>query len=205
MDLRAMTTYFKHDKYTTHTSNFTSPPTPLTLDSISVSSNGVKNVRDCKVCKLGVPSDHSAILLTICLTSIKHKDPSELSLGAIDWHTIRQNEDKRNHFNNFIKENMPLNPSYSEFNQIIMDAGYATATTPKYRRVGWFENDKENLQPLILKKSELLHKIRNSSDPLELETLKATYKLACKETKDRTELAKKCWAIKLGNEVNELN
>ena len=100
---------------------------------------------------------------------------------------------------------MPLNPSYSEFNQIIMDAGYATATTPKYRRVGWFENDKENLQPLMLKKSELLHKIRNSSDPLELETLKATYKLACKETKDRTELAKKCWAIKLGNEVNELN
>eukprot|EP00956_Cyclotella_meneghiniana_P028980 scaffold69037_cov38-Cyclotella_meneghiniana.AAC.5 len=38
-----------------------------------------------------------------------------------------------------------------------------------------------------------------------MESLKATYQLACKETKDRTELAKKSWAIKLGNEVNDLN
>ena len=122
-----MTTYFNHKNYTTHTSNFTSPQTPLTLDWISISSNGVKKVKDCKVCKLGIASDHSAILITLCLTSIKHKDPTELSLGAIDWHTIRQNEDKRTHFNNFIKENMPHNPSYSEFNQIIMAAHPSTA------------------------------------------------------------------------------
>ena len=42
MDLRVMSTYFNHDSYTTHISKFTTPHTPLMLDSISVSSNGVK-------------------------------------------------------------------------------------------------------------------------------------------------------------------
>ena len=205
MDLRVMSTYFEHKYYTTHLSKFTTPHTPLTLDSISVSSNGMKRVRDCKVCELGIPSDHSAILLKFCLTSIKYKNSSELSNGVIDWHSIQNNEDLQSQFNAHIEESLPPNASYTEFTQAILKAGYSTATKPKYRRVGWFEDDCEALQPLVTKKTELIHKIRASTDPVETEELQTAYKIVCKETKDRSEIAKNKWARKLGNEINCLN
>ena len=200
-----MNTYFNHDSYTTHVSKFTTPHTPLMLDSISVSSNGVKKVRDCKVSKIGVPSDHSAIMLKFCLTSIKYKDHSELSNGIIDWHAIRTDDSKRSQFNSLIKENLPPNPSYTAYNRAIMAAGYATATKSKDRRIGWFENDREALQPLINKKAEILHNIRALDDPSKLPDLQHAYKVSCKVVKDRSDMAKHKWALALGNEANNLN
>jgi hypothetical protein len=68
-----MTSFFEHKNYTTHISQFHNPPTPLTLDSISVSIKGSERVKDCKVWHKGVDSDHSTIKLTFSLTSINIK------------------------------------------------------------------------------------------------------------------------------------
>ena len=86
-----------------------------------------------------------------------------------------------------------------------MAAGYATATKSKDRRIGWFENDREALQPLINKKAEILHNIRALDDPSKLPDLQHAYKVSCKEVKDRSDLAKHKWALALGNEANNLN
>jgi hypothetical protein len=40
-------------------------------------------------------------------------------------------------------------------------AGLVTATTTKKRRIGWYENDKDNMQPLVDRKAELLHLSQN--------------------------------------------
>jgi hypothetical protein len=84
-------------------------------------------------------------------------------------------------------------------------AGLAAATTTKKRRVGWFENDKDHMQPLIEKKAELLHRSRNPNPQDDLETIQSNLKIASKEVKDRTEIAKSIWAKKLGEKVNHVN
>jgi hypothetical protein len=90
---------------------------------------------------------------------------------------------------------------------VINSKALATATTTKKRRVGWFENDKDHMQPLIEKKAELLHRTRspNPQDDLEIETIQSNLKNASKEVKDRTEIAKSIWAKKLGEKVNHVN
>jgi hypothetical protein len=35
----------------------------------------------------------------------------------------------------------------------MMEAGRLTATKPKYERVGWFEDDRAQMQPLVEKKA----------------------------------------------------
>jgi hypothetical protein len=87
----------------------------------------------------------------------------------------------------------------------MMEAGRLTATKPKYERIGWFENDRMQIQPLVEKKAGLLHLIRNPPKNSDIEEIKLAYKLATKEVKDRTEIAKSVWANKLGNLVNDVN
>ena len=50
-NLRAMSTFFEHPSYVTHTKNFDKdqPPMQLMLDTISVSTHSAKYIRDCKV------------------------------------------------------------------------------------------------------------------------------------------------------------
>eukprot|EP00956_Cyclotella_meneghiniana_P040928 scaffold209475_cov73-Cyclotella_meneghiniana.AAC.1 len=205
-DLKVMTSFFKHNTYTTHLSNLTSPRTPLTLDSISVSGDGSNRVRDCYVWNKGVDSDHSAIKLTFCLSSIKFKESTQLSKGVIDWHTIKNDESKRQIFNSILKEkthNKHLN--YTSFNEAILEAGFATATKPKYERKGWWENDRQNIQPLVTKKAELHHQLISNKDPEDHQYILEEYKKAKKDVKDRVEIAKSIWASKLASEINDLN
>lgn len=61
------------------------------------------------------------------------------------------------------------------------------------------------MQPLIENKAELLHLLRNCSNPDDIPDLKLHLKLATKAVKDWTEIAKNLWAKKLANEVNGIN
>jgi hypothetical protein len=193
-----MTSFFEHKNYTTHISQFHNPPTPLTLDSISVSIKGSERVKDCKVWHKGVDSDHSAIKLTFSLTSIKYKASQKLSVGEIDWHKIRDDEECNRKYNSILRELCPETIQYTEFGRYMMEAGRLTATRPKYERKGWFEDDREHMQPLVEKKAGLLHLICNPPEGSSIEEIKHAYKLAAKEVKDRTEIAKNAWMTKLG-------
>jgi hypothetical protein len=154
MNLKVMTSFFEHKNYTTHISQFHNPPTPLTLDSISVSIKGSERVKDCKVWHKGVDSDHSAIKLTFSLTSIKYKASLKLSAGEIDWHKIRDDEECNRKYNSILRELCPETVQYTEFGKYMMEAGRLTATRPKYERKGWFEDDREHMQPLVEKKPD---------------------------------------------------
>ena len=112
-----------------------------------VSCNGAGKVYDCKVWKNGTMSDHSAILLKISLTSLKAKTPDSLSTGIIDWHKIHYDDTTNKAFNDLLREKLQDNSDYTFFNEQIIKAGYATATTFEKFRIGWFENDSVNLQP----------------------------------------------------------
>jgi hypothetical protein len=160
----------------------------LTLDSISVSLNGVNRVRDCKVWNQGIDSDHSALLLqlNLNLTSIKYKCSDSLALGSIDWHSIKNNQELNSHFNSTLKEllSAPTILTYTDFNKAILQAGSNTATNTDHVNQGWFVNDRMEMQPLIENKAELLHLLRNCSNPDNIPDLKLHLKLATKAVKD---------------------
>ena len=111
-DLRAMNSYFQHKSYTAHVSNL--PPCgPQMLDVISVSSKAAKRVRDCKVFKHGLPSDHSAVVMGFSITSIKHSGEAKVSKGVIDWDKIAKDPELRKQFNDAICELCDENTTYS--------------------------------------------------------------------------------------------
>eukprot|EP00956_Cyclotella_meneghiniana_P014614 scaffold21966_cov36-Cyclotella_meneghiniana.AAC.4 len=86
-----------------------------------------------------------------------------------------------------------------------MAAGYATATRLKKARIGWFENDRANMHPLVTEKAHLYHQMRATVCPEELAVLQCEYNKANKAVKDRAEIAQSMWARKRAEEVNKLN
>jgi hypothetical protein len=144
--------------------------------------------------------------MTFSLTSIKFKDPTNtLTIGEIDWERIREDPEANKTYNDAIKALLTYSLPYTDFCKCMKTAGLAAATTTMKRRVGWFENDKDHMQPLIEKKAELLHRSRNPNPQDDLETIQSNLKIASKEVKDRTEIAKSIWAKKLGEKVNHVN
>jgi len=70
--LKVEHTFFQHNEYATFVS-LGDDRTPSMHDVISVSQAFHKRVRNCQVVDDGVDSDHSAVCITISLTSIKFK------------------------------------------------------------------------------------------------------------------------------------
>ena len=203
-NLRVMTSFFEHKEYGTHLVEFNK--TSITLDSISVSAKSFSRVKDCKVWNKGVIGDHSAILLPFAFTSIKVKIPNTFSVGEIDWHKIQNDECTNKAFNQTLKDLCSQKPSSTNFNEMIIKAGFATANTPKKQRIGLFENDCVNMQPLVDEKAKLLHLYRNEKDSNKLLIeIKQDLKIASKNVKDRTEIAKGIWANSIADRMNTLN
>ena len=163
-NMKVANSFFTHSSYLTHRSHLP-PKAPQMLDVFSVSSSSFKRVRNCKTYK-GISSDHEAVELHLSLTQIKHSGDSSLSKGVIDWDKIMHDEPTRLAFNNNLEKlnNEIIGLTYSQFFENVMRAGSETAMKVIAPDKGWFEDEKELLQPAIDEKNELLSELRKLSN-----------------------------------------
>jgi hypothetical protein len=196
-DLKVANTFFEHEDYTTHTS-YLPPSLPQMLDVISVSSSFFKRVRDCTLWEHSIPSDHAGIICKFSITSIsfKHSPPTTLSAGEVDWEKIAKDDQIRRKFNERLQElNGDGLTNYSTFMENIMRAGEDTAMRIKAPVKGWFEENREELQPVIQAKHELLSKMRASTGE-ERECLRKELKESSEKVSHQIAIAKANWSRK---------
>ena len=82
-NLKILLSYFKHNNYITYRS-FNDKKSAYMLDNFICFDQLFKIISDCKVTKLGVRSDHTAIITKLRLTSIKFNNKQQQST-VIDW------------------------------------------------------------------------------------------------------------------------
>ena len=173
-------------------------------DVIAVSSKILKRVRDCKVVDDGIDSDHSAVSITISLTSIKFKGKA-VSRGIIDWNKILADETTRaiyvQHLKDLTTDNMP----YEDFNAAVLQAGELTATIVRTRVEGWFQFSSDTLAPMIAERDQLLHQIRQESDETILLQLKQALTQKKRHIYDAVGIAKAKYYADLCTKIHDMS
>ena len=92
-------------------------------------------MKDCKVIKFGVRSDHAAIKVQFRLTAMKFsKDLDDITI--IDWKKIQTEKAEKAIFNDKLEELASLERDYTTFNGNILQAGLETATRKKTENRG---------------------------------------------------------------------
>ena len=101
------------------------------LDNFVCCDQLFKKISGYKVTKLGVRSDHTAIVITFRLTSIKFNNDQQYST-VIDWGEIRTDEETKyflnDKLNELLKKNKSLSNDYTAFALAILLAAQAAAT-----------------------------------------------------------------------------
>ena len=85
-NFKILLSFFAHTNYIIYRS-FNDSKTPHMLDNFISCGNFFKRIRDCKVNRLGVRSNHDAIMTPFRLTSIKFNNDHD-DIIIIDWQKI---------------------------------------------------------------------------------------------------------------------
>jgi len=162
------------------------------LDVIFVSSSSFKRIRDCTLWEHSIHYDHVGVLYKFSIISIsfKHPQPTNLTAGEEDWEKIAKDDQLRRNFNDRLQElNGEGLTNYSTLLENIARAGKDTATRIKAPIKGWFEENKEVLQPAIQAKHELLSKMCASTGE-ERESLRRKLKKSSEKISHQIAIAK---------------
>ena len=103
-NLNILLSYFKHKNYITYIS-FNDKKSAHMLDNFVCCDQLFKNISDYKVTKIGVRSDHNAIVTKFRLTYIKFNN-NQLESTVINWEKIRTDEETKYFFNDKLNELM---------------------------------------------------------------------------------------------------
>ena len=85
-NFKILLSFFAHTNYITYRS-FNESKTPHMLDNFISCGKFFKTISDCKVNRLGVRSDHAAIMTQFRLTAIKFNNDRD-DITIIDWQKI---------------------------------------------------------------------------------------------------------------------
>ena len=94
--------------------------------------------------------------------------------------------------------------TYTSFLENVMRAAKDTATTIKRSTIGWFEENKELLKPLIKEKHSLQAKWRSATVDLKVSLMKKL-RDATKVVKDKVAIAKANWSRGKAEQVRTMN
>ena len=92
-NLKILLSYFKHNNYITYRL-FHDKNSAHMLYNFVCYDQRFKSISDCKITKIGVRSDHTAIITKFILTSIKFKNEQQ-EYTVIDWENIRTYEETK--------------------------------------------------------------------------------------------------------------
>ena len=150
-NLKNLFSYFKQNNYITYRL-FNDKKLAHMLDNFAWCNQLFKRISDCKVTKLGLGSDHTAIVTTFRLTYIKFKNGKQEST-VIDWGDIRTDEETKYFFirklYELIKNNKSLSNDYTTFKLAILLAAQDTATKERTNNQGWFHHSELIVLPAI--------------------------------------------------------
>ena len=144
---RVLLTYFRHNNYTTWRS-FNSTRSPHILDNFICYWPFFRQFKCCRVVNIGMHSDHTVILTSFKLTTIKFK-VNEKVVDYIYWKLIGYHKLNNELFNNSLSKSIDEITTYSEYNKHILEAGTNTATISNQKNKGWFRFSCDSLLPLI--------------------------------------------------------
>ena len=88
---------------------------------------------------------------------------------------------------------------------IIIRAGYDTATKNVEVSKGWFEENREVLQPLCKQRDELSHAHREEKDPEEKKKKKRVLEIVKAFLKGKLADAKASWSREIAEKIHEMN
>ena len=109
---------------------------------------------------------HVGVAMEFAVSTIKHTGKRRVSRGVIDWETIENNPVEQRRFQERIKQLVGNGPvAYSDYMAIIIRAGYDTATKNIEVSKGWFEENREVLQPLYKQSDESSPTHREEKNP----------------------------------------
>ena len=94
---------------------------------------------------------------------------------------------------------------YSDYMQIIIRAGYDTAVKTVEVSKGWFEENRETLQPLCKQRDALAHAHRAERDPVEKVKKKRLLEIAKVFLKGKVKDAKASWSRNMAEKVHGMN
>jgi hypothetical protein len=165
MELKVANSYFKKENHATYR-NINGNSHHM-LDVFSISTSIFKRIQDCGIIYGGVTSDHTAVQLTIQLSTIQWKSSTrdDISTGETDWAAIMTNPYLNQQFNDSLSNHLPPNPSYTTFFSTVYDTARATATKLPSPPVDWFEFSRDHLQPVLDKVIALLLELRDPNNP----------------------------------------
>ena len=165
------------------------------LDNFICYNQIFKRISDWKVKKIGVRSDHTAIVTKIRLTSIKFNNEQQ-KYTIIDWEKIRTDEETiflNDKLYELIKNNKSLSNDYTTFNSAILLVSQVTETKERTKNQGWFHHSELNLFPVIQHRDQLLHHIRLKDPSEDTTTIKVELRAAQNVVSDHVSLSKVAW------------
>ena len=156
-----------------------------------------KKIRDCKVNRLGVRSNHDAIMTQFRLTAIKfNNDHNDITIT--NWQKIQTEKIENSILNTKLFDLTVLTDTsalrYTEFNANILSAAQDTATKQNSKKRGWFHHSDKNLLLIIANRNYLIHHLRNQDPTLDLTDLRLLLKYAQTQVTGNISLAKSAWS-----------
>ena len=145
--LRVLLTYFRHKKYTTWMS-FNSTRSPHMIDNFIFSQKFFCRVKDCRVVNIGIHNDHTAILTSFKITSIK-SNMNEKVVAYINSKLIGYKNLTNRLFNNSLYKFLAGGNTYSNYNKHILEFGTNTVLIINEKNKIWFQFSRKSLLPLI--------------------------------------------------------
>ena len=96
--------------------------------------------------------------MKFAISTIKHTGKRRVSRGVIDWETIENNPAEQRRFQERVRQLVGKGPvPYSDYMQIILQAGYDTVVKTVKVSKEWFKENHETLQPLCKHRDALAH------------------------------------------------
>ena len=194
-------TMFQHNIYTTWKNFNAEINSDHQIDHIISNQHGLKQITDCKVSSLGVPSDHSGLVTSLIIKETHQ--PKRLIRKIIKWDLLTQDSYKHQ-FNEAISHHLPPegNINMDDFCSALTSAGKEILSREETNDIGWFETSRKELLPLINERNEILFAARSSENSI---TLKQKCIDARNNVKDAVKAAKSKWKTMLANRMRNIN
>ena len=150
--------YFRHSNYTTWIS-FKSNRSPHRIDNFIWSLSFLRQVKDCRVFKIVMRSNHTAIQTRFKITAIKSK-VTEKVLSQINWKLIGYHKLTNEIFYNSLSKSIAGGTTHSNYNKRILEAGTNTVTINNNKNKVLFHFSRNSLFILIEERGALLFDYR---------------------------------------------
>eukprot|EP00985_Skeletonema_marinoi_P034014 scaffold42827_cov496-Skeletonema_marinoi.AAC.1 len=161
----------------------------------------LKLITHCKAVDDGIRSDHSAIRITWTRAYSSEGSKTHTSITNVRGTLNKEEllEDNNIEYNELVAKKLEecpdLKDDYDSFMEMLVKIANEASTSAPYKKIPWYEFDRDILMPLIEERNELMHRTRHEDLSVEeLELVKIEISDMNKYIHDKCLAAKSKWA-----------